>query len=63
MLDQTLVVRAQLIKHFVKESCPIRGWGPYLILVCYDNEVVLWPLLVCLLLVEPSPGTAIIGIL
>jgi hypothetical protein len=58
MLDQTLVVRAQLIKHLVKESCPIRGRGPCLILVYCGNEVVLWPLLV-----EPSPGTTISGIL
>jgi hypothetical protein len=57
------VVRARLIKHLVEESCPIRGWGPCLIPVRHGNEVVLWPLLAYLLLVEPSPGTAIVGIL
>jgi hypothetical protein len=62
MLDQTLVVRARLIKHLVEESYPIRGQGPCLISVCSGNEVVPWPLLACLLLVKPSPGTAIVGI-
>jgi hypothetical protein len=62
MLDQTLVVRARLIKHLVEESCRIRVRGPCLIPVYRGNEVVPWPLLACLLLVEPSPGTAIVGI-
>jgi hypothetical protein len=63
MLDRTLVVRARLIKHLVKESCPIRGWGPCLILVYRGDEVVPRPLLAFLVLVEPSPSTAIVGIL
>jgi hypothetical protein len=63
MLDQTLMVWARLIKHLVEESCPIRGLGPCLIPVHCSNKVASWPLLGCLLLIEPSPGTAIVGIL
>jgi hypothetical protein len=63
MLDWTLVVRARLIKHLVKESCPIKGRGPCLISVCRGNEVVPRPVLAFLLLIEPSPGTTIVGIL
>jgi hypothetical protein len=63
MLDRTLVVRSRFIKHLIEESYPIRGRGPCLILVHRSNEVVLWPLLACLLLIKPSPGTTIIGIL
>jgi hypothetical protein len=46
MLDQTLVVRARLIKHLVEESCPIKGRGPCLIPVRHGNEVIPQPLLV-----------------
>jgi hypothetical protein len=57
------VVRARLIKHLLEESYPIRGRGACLIPVRYGNEVVLQPLLAFLLLIELSPGTAIVGIL
>jgi hypothetical protein len=63
MLDRTLVVWAWLLKHLVEESSPIRRRGPCLIPVHCGNEVALRALLGCLLLVEPSPGTVIVGIL
>jgi hypothetical protein len=54
MLDYTLMVRAWLIKHLIKESCPIRGRDPCLIPVYRGNKAVPWPLLACLLLIKPS---------